>query len=185
MTHPSDTLATERLLLRPFQESDIPAIVRLLSDPAIAATTLNIPYPYDEENARQWLAHQERERQAGASYTFAIVRKEDDHLVGAIDIHPKARHQKAEIGYWIGKPYWGKGYATEAARAIIRFGFEDLGLNRIYALHFTGNPASGRVMQKAGMQFEGVLRDDVKKGDTFRDHAVYAILRREWEQNSS
>jgi RimJ/RimL family protein N-acetyltransferase len=178
-----ETITTERLLLRPFQESDIPTIVRLLSAPAIAATTLNVPYPYDEENAREWLAYQERERKAGASYTFAIVRKEDDQLVGAIDIRPEARHQKAEIGYWIGKSYWGKGYATEAARAIIRFGFGDLGLNRIYALHFIGNPASGRVMQKAGMQFEGVLRDDVKKSDGFHDQAIYAILRADWMRN--
>ena len=163
-------------------KSDIPEIVRLLSDPAIAQMTLNVPYPYDEDDARQWLAFQEKERRAGTGYTFAIALRDDDLMVGAIDIRPNARHKKAEIGYWIGKPYWGRGYATEAARAIIRYGFETLEMNRIYALHFTGNPASGRVMQKAGMQFEGVLREDVKKGDVFQDHAIYAILRKDWEQ---
>ena len=179
----STTIEAPRLILRPFREADIPAIVRLLQLPDIARTTLNVPYPYDEDKAREWLTFQQRERKAGTGYTFAIVRREDGRLVGAIDIRPNSRHKKAEIGYWIGKPYWGRGYATEAARAIIRYGFETLGLNRIYALHFTGNPASGRVMQKAGMQFEGVLREDVKKGDAFQDHAVYAILRKDWAED--
>ena len=174
-------IETPRLLLRPTREADTPEIVHLLSDPAIAETTLNIPYPYDEAKAREWLAFQQREREAGTGYTFAIVRGEDERLLGAIDIRPNARHKKAEIGYWIGKPYWGRGYATEAVQALIRYGFEELGLNRIYAMHFTENPASGRVMQKAGMQFEGVLRQDVLKGEQFQDHMIYAILRDDWE----
>ncbi len=178
-----EPLITERLLLRSFLETDIPEIVRLLNDPAIAETTLNVPYPYDEAKARSWLASQRQERDAGIGYTFAIVRRDDDRLVGAIDIRPNARHLKAEIGYWIGRPYWGRGYATEAARAVIRYGFEILGMNRIYASHFTENPASGRVMQKAGMQFEGVLRQDVRKDDEFRDHALYAILREDWKRD--
>ncbi len=178
----SHIIEAQRLILRPFRAADIPAIVRLLADPAIAATTLTVPYPYDETHARDWLNSQQREREAGTGYTFAITHKEDGRLLGAIDIRPRARHQKAEIGYWIGKPYWGRGYATEAALAIIRYGFETLGLNRICALHFTGNPASGRVMQKAGMQYEGTLRQDVRKGDEFRDHAIYSILREEWQR---
>ncbi len=176
----SSTIETQRLILRPFHEADIPAIVRLLQTPDIAQTTLNIPYPYDKDKAREWLTFQRQERMAGTGYTFAIVRREDERLIGAIDIRPNARHKKAEIGYWIGKPYWGRGYATEAVRAIIHFGFETLEMNRIYALHFTGNPASGRVMQKAGMQFEGVLREDVQKGAAFQDHAIYAIVRKDW-----
>jgi len=178
-------IETNRLILRPFSEADIPEIVRLLGDPAIAATTLNVPYPYSEEDARNWLAFQENERKAGAGYTFAIARRDDNQLIGAIDIRPNARHKKAEMGYWIGKPYWGRGYATEAARAIIRFGFEELGLNRIYATHFTENPASGRVMQKAGMQYEGLMRAYTYKNGQFQDHILYAILREDWEQDVS
>ena len=175
-----DTLRieTQRLFLRPFNEADIPEIVRLLNDPAIAETTLNVPYPYTEEDARAWLAFQEENRDV--DNTLAIVRKDDGQLVGSISFRPNARHNKAEIGYWIGKPYWGRGYATEAVRAIIRYGFQELGLNRFYATHFTENPASGRVMQKAGMKYEGTLRQDVRKGEQYRDHAVYAILREEW-----
>ncbi len=79
----------------------------------------------------------------------------------------------------------GRATPTEATRAIIRFGFEALGYNRIYAYHFVGNPASGRVMQKAGMKKEGVLRQEVRKGDVFQDHAIYSILRQEWTPPSS
>jgi len=177
-------LETQRLLLRPFREADIPEIVQLLNDPAIAKTTLNIPYPYNEEKAREWLDFQQQGWESGQEHTFAITRQEDGRLLGAISIRANARHKKAEIGYWIGSPYWGQGYATEAARAIIRYGFETLDLNRIYALHFSENPASGRVMQKAGMQFEGVLRQDVLKDDQFRDHVVYAILREDWRKQT-
>ncbi len=174
-------LETPRLLLRPFRETDIPAIVRLLQDPDIAKTTLNVPYPYAEKDARNWLEIQQQERRQGTGYTFAIVLREDGEFVGAIDIRPDMRHKKAEIGYWIGKRYWGQGYATEAARAIIRYGFESLGLNRIYATHFAENPASGRVMQKAGMQYEGLMRAATFKDGRFQDHVLYAILREEWE----
>jgi RimJ/RimL family protein N-acetyltransferase len=173
-------IETQRLILRPLCEADIPEVVRLLTHPAIAKTTLNIPYPYDEEKARNWLSFQRQRWESGAEHTFAIVHKEDAQLLGAISIRPNTRHEKAEIGYWIGKPYWGLGYATEAARAIIRYAFETLGMNRVYALHFSENPASGQVMQKAGMQFEGVLRSDVRKGESFRDHVIYSILRKEW-----
>ena len=179
MTQP--TLETPRLQLRPFRESDIPEIVRLLQDRDIQRTTLNIPYPYTEKDARDWLAFQREERAKGTGYTFAIVRKEDGQLVGAIDIRPNKRHRKAEIGYWIGKPYWGQGYATEAARAIVDFGFQTLGLNRIYATHFAENPASGRVMQKVGMTYEGLMRQATFKDGRFQDHVLYAILRETWE----
>jgi RimJ/RimL family protein N-acetyltransferase len=179
-----NVIITNRLQLRPFQTSDIPHIVQLLSTPDIAKTTLNIPYPYREEDARAWIELQEKHRATGAGYTFAITRRDDAQLLGAIDIRPQSCHRKAEIGYWIGVPYWGQGYATEAVQTIIRYGFEMLDLNRIYALHFTDNPASGRVMQKAGMTFEGILREDVLKGDTFRDHAIYAMLRKDWEKDS-
>ena len=179
-----NTLETPRLLLRPFHASDIPDIVQLLQDPDIAKTTLNIPYPYSEEDARAWLDIQEKERKTGTGYTFAILRKEDQRLIGAIDIRPDLHNWRAEIGYWIGKPFWGRGYATEAAQAIIRFGFEELSLNRIYATHFADNPASGRVMQKVGMVYEGTMRQYTFKNHRFQDHALYAILREDWERSN-
>ncbi len=84
------------------------------------------------------------------------------------------------MGYWLGQPYWNLGYGTEAAAALIEFGFNQLNLNRIYAYHLPRNPASGRIMQKIGMTYEGLLRQAAKKGDTFEDLILYAILREDF-----
>ncbi|HEY80869.1 MAG TPA: N-acetyltransferase [Anaerolineae bacterium] len=178
------TLETSRLILRPFREADIPDIVALLQERDIHRMITDIPYPYSEQNAREWLAHQQKSREEGTEYTFAVMRKEDQQLLGAIKIRPDMRHRKAEVGYWIGKPYWGRGYATETLKAILRFGFETLALNRVYATHFAENPASGRVMQKAGMTYEGAMRQAIYKNGHFRDSLIYAILREEWEASS-
>lgn len=96
---------------------------------------------------------------------------------------PNEPHRKAEIGYWIGRPYWGQGYATESARAILAFAFNDLGLNKVFAKFFMSNPASGKVMQKIAMTHEGTLRQEVCKWGEFLDVGVYSILRSEYQPN--
>ena len=83
------------------------------------------------------------------------------------------------MGYWMGVPYWNHGYCSEAARALVAHGFQQMGLHRIYAFHFVRNPASGRVMQKAGMTYEGTLRQHVKKWERYEDLTAYGILRSE------
>lgn len=90
------------------------------------------------------------------------------------------RFNQAELGYWIGKPFWNRGYATEAAIAVIRFGFASLDLNRIASRHFSRNPASGRVMQKAGLRHEGTARQSMIKWGKYEDLQLYAILREDW-----
>jgi RimJ/RimL family protein N-acetyltransferase len=175
------TLETPRLILRPFTLADAPAVQRLAGEFAVADTTLHIPHPYPPEAAENWIrTHPERFAQ-GVGISFAIVLRETGELGGAIGLHPEPPHQRAEIGYWLGVPYWNRGIMTEAARAILDYGFTTLGLNRIFATHFTRNPASGRVMQKIGMTYEGVLRQHLRKDDHFEDAAIYSILRREWE----
>ena len=101
-------------------------------------------------------------------------------LIGVIDTAIISRHKTGGIGYWIGKPYWNNGYCTEAAQAVIGFGFEVMGLNRISATHFASNPASGRVLQKAGMKYEGCLRQEYKKSSRYEDMVWYGILRSEY-----
>ena len=85
--------------------------------------------------------------------------------------------QHAELGYWVGRTYWGQGICTEAAAAVVKFAFEDLALHKVHAHHMTRNPASGRVLQKVGMLQEGVLRSHVRKKGVFEDIAFYGILR--------
>jgi RimJ/RimL family protein N-acetyltransferase len=176
------TLETERLLLRPLEFGDAPRIQALASDRQIAATTLNIPYPYPEGGAEMWIQQVLEHRARGdADCTFGILRKTDNVLMGAVGIHPYPSGFRAELGYWIGVDYWGQGYMTEAVRRVIQYGFEELGLHRIDAWHFMHNPASGRVMQKAGMTFEGIMRQHYFKWDEFVDIGGYSILRAEFE----
>ncbi|KAF5035648.1 Spermidine N(1)-acetyltransferase [anaerobic digester metagenome] len=92
------------------------------------------------------------------------------------------RHGRAELGYWVGRPYQGRGYATEAARAVIEYGFSVLELHRVYALHLSRNPASGRVMEKCGMVYEAHLREHGRKWGIFEDLDVRGILHDEWRE---
>ena len=170
------TLRTAHLTLRPFRAGDAPAVERMAGDRDIASTTCSIPHPYPAGAARVWIDTHAQALAEGRSATFAIALTATDELVGAIGFEVNQKNDWAELGYWIGKPYWGRGYATEALRALIPWAFEHFHLHRLQACHFTRNPASGRVMEKAGMTLEGVLRQRVKKWGRFEDIAVYSIL---------
>jgi RimJ/RimL family protein N-acetyltransferase len=167
------TLRTERLVLRPFTLGDAPETQRLAGAYEVALNTAMIPHPYPEGAAAGWIATHQGDFEAGRGVTFAI---DDGQLVGAVGLVDKG-DAIAEIGYWIGVPYWGRGYASEAARAVVRYGLEELGLERIFAMHFTRNPASGKVLVNAGMTYEGTMRRAVKKWDEYVDVACYGIVR--------
>jgi [ribosomal protein S5]-alanine N-acetyltransferase len=172
-------LETERLLLRGFATEDAEDVRRLAGAREIAEGTLTIPHPYPEGAAEEWIStHSARwEREEGLN--LAIERKDDGVLVGAIGLGIEQEHSRAELGYWVGLPYWREGYATEAGGEVVRYAFEELELNRVYAFHFTRNPASGRVLQKIGMVHEGVRRAHTLKESEFLDNEAYGILRSE------
>jgi RimJ/RimL family protein N-acetyltransferase len=100
--------------------------------------------------------------------------------MGAIGLHVTRNHDRAEIGYWLGVPYWNRGYVTEAAKAIVDYVFNTLDLNRVFAFHFTRNPASGRVLQKIGMKREGTMRQHIVKWGEHVDVDHYGAVREEW-----
>lgn len=167
-------LDTERLLLRPFELDDAPDVCRLAGDREIAANTLTVPHPYEEYMAVEWIGSRSARVEEEKGVVFAIV--EGSALVGAMGLDLEIEHARAELGYWIGRPSWGQGFATEAARAVIRYGFEKLSLNRIQAHHLVRNPASGRVLEKCGMRREGVARQYLRKWDEFEDIVMYSVL---------
>lgn len=172
-------LKTERLKLRPFEMADAPVVAELCGEWEVASTTASIPHPYEQSMAEEWIASHKPALENEEAVTFAITRLETGGLIGAIGIHIHRQLRLGELGYWIGKPYWNRGYATEAVRAVIAYGFDELGLNRIQARYMTRNPASGRVMEKAGMSFEGVLRQSIYRWDEFEDAAIFSILHEE------
>lgn len=174
------TLTTNRLMLRPFTLADAPDVQRLAGERDVAATTLNIRHPYEDGMAEEWIDSHAEAFAQGGHVTFAITDRRSGELLGAIGLVLQTEHDRAELGYWIGKPHWGRGYASEAAAALVRYGFEVVGLNRIHACHFADNAASGRVLRKIGMRREGCLRRHVKKWDRFVDLNCYAILRDEF-----
>lgn len=174
------TLETARLRLRPFAPGDAPEVERMAGERRVSEMTLNIPHPYPVGAAAQWIASHAPAAAEGAFYSFAIERREDGALLGAIAITPTPRFRRAEIGYWLGIAHWGRGYTTEAARRVVAFGFERLGLVRIQATCYPRNPASAKVMRKVGMTYEGLLRGYVYKDGLQEDIAMYAMLRGDW-----
>ncbi|MGH7578215.1 MAG: GNAT family N-acetyltransferase [Longimicrobiales bacterium] len=169
---------TQRLTLRPFDVSDAPVVQRLAGAPEVALTTQNIPHPYENGMAEEWIATHASGWKSRQLLILAVTN-EPDGLVGAVGLHLNPEHHRGELGYWIGLSFWNRGYATAASAALLEFGFEALALNRIQARHMTRNPASGRVLQKLGMKAEGVHRQYALIRGQFEDVAMYAVLKDE------
>lgn len=173
------TLETNRLRIRPYIETDIPELVPLIGTHEVAATTLRIAHPYTQQDARAFLElAQEHDK-----LWLAITLRGDGRQIGGIGLRIDHDQQHAELGYWLGVSYWGQGYATEAAREVLRYGFEELGMHRIFAAHFKHNAASGRILKKIGMRYEGCQREHVRKWEQFVDSELYGILRQEWHRH--
>ncbi|MDX1302247.1 GNAT family N-acetyltransferase [Photobacterium sp.] len=144
-------LTTERLILRPLQLSDANKVQLLAGDQSIANGTINIPHPYDDGMAGRWIGKHLAGWQSQESAIYAITLKSTYQLIGCVGLH-NIYERKAQLGYWIGVPFWGLGFCTEAAERVTEFGFKRLNLDVIYAQHLSRDPAPGKVMQKIGMQ---------------------------------
>ena len=168
------TLTTARLVLRPLASGDGADIQRLAGRFEVAGTTANIPHPYPDGAAESFIAMTNDGWRDDKSATWAITR--EGALIGCIGLVSLSRaHGRVSLGYWIGYDEWGRGYATEAARAVVDWAFAD-GWHRVEATHLTRNPASGRVMQKLGMQHEGRMRDYFRRFDQREDVELYAVV---------
>ena len=172
-------LETERLILRMPTMGDVPRIHEYCSDYDIARNTLTMPYPYPESAAIEFVEFL-TQNDDPYNCVFAIELK-GDALIGLCGIHGVEKYHHAELGYWIGKPHWNNGYASEAVHRLVQFGFEVLNLNRIYARHWVKNPASRRVMEKAGMVYEGTMRQHYLRFGEYHDVGTCGILRSEWQ----
>ncbi len=177
---PQPILRTARLVLRPFTLADAPDVQRLAGAPEVAATTAAIPHPYEDGMAEKWISSHPAGLEGETNVVYAMTDEQTGALMGAIGLHVDMEHNRAELGYWLGHPYWRNGYTTEAAKAMLRYAFEELKLRRVLARHFGMNPASGRVMQKIGMTREGVMRQHFVKRGVPVDVVFYAILADEW-----
>ncbi|ELR66832.1 putative acetyltransferase [Photobacterium marinum] len=149
-------LTTERLILRPFQLSDAVKIQKLAGDVHVANGTVNIPHPYNDGMAGQWIGKHLAGWQSRTSAIYAITLKSNASLMGCVGLHNIEYNNfdssKAQLGYWLGVPYWRQGYGTEAAKRLTEFGFKRLNLDLIYGQHFSRDPSPGKILQKIGME---------------------------------
>ena len=174
-------LQTARLVLDAPADADLPALVALAGDRRIADTMISVPHPLDAPAARAWLDGLRAGDATGEARHWAVRESAGGALVGMAALRAIDReHEGAELSFWIGVPSWGRGYAAEAADAVIRHAFTTEGLNRLVAHHMVRNPASGRVLAKLGFRQEGLLRQRVKKWGLYEDVVLTALLRRDW-----
>jgi ribosomal-protein-alanine N-acetyltransferase len=174
-------LEMPRLVLRELHDDDAPAVHAYASD---AEVVRYLDWgPNTPEDTARFLATARAARDAvpRTAYHLAIVLRTTGHLIGGCRIEIRnAASGAGDLGYVLGRPHWGQGYATEAIRALVSFGFESLALHRIWATCDARNAASARVLEKLGMKREGHLRHDVRRKGEWRDSYLYAILAPEW-----
>lgn len=174
------TIETDRLRLRRPAAKDIPNIVEYANNPNVNRWTLNMPYPYEEKDAITWISMAIDGYEDQSHFIFAICPVPGDELIGGIGLRINRRFNHGELGFWIGEPFWNKGYMTEAAGRILKFGFGQRGLHKIYATHFLENTASAKVMMKNGMIKEGELVDHVRKDNRYLTLIQYRITKEEF-----
>jgi RimJ/RimL family protein N-acetyltransferase len=173
-----ETLDTRKLRLRPLRPGDEVQLTELLQDFEIHRWTASIPYPYTIEDGRKYIELRARADATGESFGWAVTDRTAGTLMGMMGLHDViADRGRAELGYWLGEAFRGRGYTTEAARRVISWAFETAGFERIQATFLPGNESSAAVMRNVGMQMEGLLRSYGFKNGEHQDLYLQAILR--------
>ncbi len=166
--------------IRSYRKSDKDALIKYANNINVSRNLRDsFPFPYTKKNANDWLRTICNQK---IELNFAIAN--DEELIGGIGLMPQSDVYKfsAEIGYWLAEPFWEKGITTKAVIALTKFAFDNFNFNRLFAAVFEGNPASMRVLEKAGYKLEGILRQTVFKEGIFKDQMMYSILREESRQ---
>jgi [ribosomal protein S5]-alanine N-acetyltransferase len=170
------TVATERLLLRPFQMSDAKEVQTLANDIRVSESTANVPYPYTLGDAESWIGSHQSNFESRSSVVFAISLVSRGHIVGTVALNQiSAFHRRANLGYWMGFPYWSKGFCTEAAKALIQYGNKEFEITRFDCSCLARNLGSARVMEKVGFKYEGRLVQYLNHKGKFEDILMHGL----------
>lgn len=180
--NPNDIrLETERLILRSLNIDDAKEIHENIKDKDVSKWTANVPYPYTLEMAHQFIEQSHITIENNKHIELGIVLKDANKLIGVVGLlNLDLRNKHAEIGYWLGKNYWGKGFMPEAAKRIIKFGFNELDLHKIYGKHIDVNTNSKRIFEKLGFTQEGLLREQSLKEGIYYNKPIWSLLRDEF-----
>lgn len=173
----SPVLETPRLLLRPLRTDDTAAIRAIVSKPEVARGTISWAVPYADGSAESFVAYASQAYTYGSFFIRCLCHRADGRVIGTASVRPDTKHRHGELGYMLDSAYWGQGLMPEAVSRLIAWCFDDLDFIRVYATHFSDNPASGRVMQKCGMQHEGHLRAHYLRFGEPKDVELYGLVR--------
>lgn len=174
-------LNTRRLLLMPLQAEQAQTLAWLADEPEIASNTGALPSPYTVEHAREFIADQEEQYRSARQMGLGIHLSENRELIGVINLRLSPAHHSAQLGYWIGAQHRNRGYAGEAVGAMLEHGFVERKLQRIAGHCFRRNKASARVLDKAGLRYEGCLQGAFLKNGVYEDMLLYGLLRDHWQ----
>lgn len=165
-------------IIRPWELKDAKNLSNLLSNKKILDNLRDgLPYPYTEENAKDFINYTTQSRENNSDYIFAITI--DDKAIGSIGVAPKGNihSQTAEMGYYISESYWGQGIGTSAIKQVCEYIFKNTNIMRVFAEPFATNGASCRILEKAGFDFEGTLRKNAVKNGVVLDMKMYAKIK--------
>jgi [ribosomal protein S5]-alanine N-acetyltransferase len=172
-------IISEQIHLSEIRTSDQAACVEHLREREIYDHTLRIPFPYGAAEFGAWLARMDQAKDRQSPPTNWAIRNAADYLIGACGLDDRGEGQthRAEIGYWLAKPYWGRGIASAVVRRVCAYAFEELGLVKITAHVFATNPASARVLEKCGFEPEGYLKKHYLKDGRYLDARAFGLLK--------
>ena len=168
----------DQVHLTDFRSSDKPALIQHLNDQEIYDRTFRIPFPYTDADAEAFLARVAKATEQHCQPAHFAIRTGDDALIGGCGLNDfeVGKSHRAEVGYWLAKPLWGRGIMTAAVQRVCQHAFEEFGLVKIIAHVVTHNPASARVLEKCGFVQEGLLRKHFLKNGQFIDVKLFALL---------
>jgi RimJ/RimL family protein N-acetyltransferase len=169
----------EEIYLSAITASDAPFYAQHLNDPDIHSTTLRIPFPYTDEDARKFVEMVQLQELVSKKQTHWAIRNSRHEVIGGIGLHgkyPELPHRD-EVGYWVAKHYWGKAVMTRALKGFCEFIHKEYGISRIEAPIFAFNTASCRVVEKCGFEFEGMMRKAYFKNGNYIDGKMYALVK--------
>jgi ribosomal-protein-alanine N-acetyltransferase len=177
------TLKTNRLVLRPLSEDDAQSIYENVKENDIAKWLIRLPQPYPSDGAIKFIRKSEENMKKGMSYELAVRLKSNNELIGVMSFcEVDKKNKNAEIGYWVTKKYWNMGYATEAGKRLLEFGYNVLNLERIFAKCVPENAPSKKVLEKIGMKYEGNFRHEFFREGKFIDMMYFGIIREDWKE---
>lgn len=176
-------LVGTRIFIRQLKKSDAPDVAQYANDTAIVKYT-TLPFPYNEENALEFIAHTHTKMRNKESFELGIELLDTKQIIGTIGLMKMDHTNKnAELGYWLGKPYWDQKLMKEAVQLMLTFGFDSLGLERIYARVMIPNTRSIKLLEKCGFVYEGTLRKANLVQEEWIDDVMYALLKQDFKRN--